>query len=192
MESSLSKSTTFPLSNQHFSKNPYTGLNNYPLDSPFSFHIPLHLSLDPQERNYIDNIWANNRNPHFPKILTSFSDYLHHKNLKMQLHEPSLKPKSLDAFLELQQTNLILSGEILDLKPQLEQITKKYEQEKTEKNLLKEKWEEEMKNKEQGFEKFPPQISILQNEIMKIVYQDKHQQLVQMVKFLEKMATSPL
>lgn len=119
LASALSKNKTFPLSKQQYPTNPYAGLPNYPAGSPFSFHLPLQLVLDPQKQNFIDNIWANNRNPNFPKILTSFSDYLHHKNLKTQLNEPSLKPKSLNAFLELQQTNQILSGEILDLKQQL-------------------------------------------------------------------------
>lgn len=76
MESALGKSKTFPLSKTQITKNPYTCLPNYPIGSPFSFNLPLHLMLDPQERNYIDNIWANNQNPNFPKCLTAFSDYL--------------------------------------------------------------------------------------------------------------------
>lgn len=153
--SAINKSKTFPTSKQQFPTNPYTGLPNYPTGSPFSSHLPLQLMLDTQERNFIDNIWAKNRNPNFPKILTSFSDYIHHKNLKTQLNEPSLKPKSLDAFLELQQTNQILSGEILDLKQQLQQVRTKLEQEKKEKGLLKKEWLTEMEEKEKTFEKFP-------------------------------------
>lgn len=60
MEPSMGKSKTFSLFKTQIPKNPYTGLPNYPIGSPFSFHLPFHLMLDPQERNYIDNIWPGN------------------------------------------------------------------------------------------------------------------------------------
>lgn len=146
--------------------------------------------LDPKERNYIDNIWANNRNPTFPKVLTSFSDYLHQKNLKQQLSDPVLKPRSLDAFLELQQTNQILAGEVAELQQQLKQVKKDYEKEKREKELLKIEWEKDIKDKEKTFEKFPAKLSPLQQEIMGIIFNEKHQQLVDTVNLLAQMATS--
>lgn len=95
-----------------------------------SFNLPLNLMLDQQERNYVDNLWANNYHPSFPKILTKFCDYLHSKNLKSQMSDPILRPKSLDAFPDLQQTNRILTGEISDLQQQLDTLKKILEKEK--------------------------------------------------------------
>lgn len=115
MEQNLAKSSTFPRTKNQMFRNQHTGLNIYPPGSPVSFNLPLNLMLDQQERNYVDNLWANNRHPSFPKILTQFCDYLHSKNLKSQMSDPSLRPKSLDTFIDLQQTNQILVGEVSDI-----------------------------------------------------------------------------
>lgn len=102
-----------------------------------SFNLPLNLMLYQQEWNYIDNLWANNRHPSFPEILTQFCDYLHSKNLKSQMSDPSLRPKSIDAFLDLQQTNQILASKVSDLQQQLDTLKKNWEKEKIEKEILK-------------------------------------------------------
>ena len=85
-----------------------------------SFNLPSVLNLDPCERNYFNNLWANSRKPIFPTILTQFANYLLSKNLRIQLDDPNLRPRSLDAFLELKNTVEIMTGQLHDLQKQLE------------------------------------------------------------------------
>ena len=94
------------------------GVKGLPIISPntsLSFNLPLALNLDRCECNYFDNIWANNRKPSFLAILTQFANYLHSKNLRTQLDDPNLRPRSLDAFLEMQHTVKIMAGQLQDL-----------------------------------------------------------------------------
>ena len=64
-----------------FPKHPGTGLPLIPPNTSLSFNLPIVLNLDPCERNYFDNLWANSRKPLVPTILTQFANYLHSKNL---------------------------------------------------------------------------------------------------------------
>ena len=120
-----------------FPKHPGTGLPIIPPNTSLSFNLPSVFNLDPCERNYFDNLWANSRKPLFPTILFQFANYLHSKNLCIQLNDPNLRPRSLDAFLELKNTVEIMTGQLHDLQRQPEVKTQ----------LLKEKekeiWREE-------------------------------------------------
>ena len=117
-----------------FGKNEVTGLSIIPSNTLLSFNLPLALNPDHCERNYFDNIWTNNRKPSFPMILTQFANYLHSKNLKTQLDNPTLRPKPLDAFLEMQQTIKIMIGQ---QQPELTRQKLKKKQKKI--NSLKDK-----------------------------------------------------
>ena len=91
-----------------------------PSNTSLSFNLPSVFNLDPCERNYFDNLWANSRKPSFPAILTQFASYLHSKILRIQLDDPNLRPRSLDAFLELKNTVEIMTGQLHDLQKQLD------------------------------------------------------------------------
>ena len=71
----------------------------------------------------------------FPAILTQFANYLHSKNLHIQLDDPNLRSRSLDAFLKLKHIVEIMTGRLQDLQKQLE-AKKKQLQEKEEENTL--------------------------------------------------------
>ena len=79
-----------------FIKHGVIGLPIVPSNNSLSFNLSLALNLDHCECNYFDNIWANNRKPSFPAILTQFANYLHSKNLRIQLDDPNLRPQFLD------------------------------------------------------------------------------------------------
>ena len=98
-----------------FMKHGVIGLRIIPSNTSLLFNLPLALNLDHCERNYFGNIWANNRKPFFPAILTQFANYLHSKNLRIQLDDPNWRPRSLDAFLELKNTVEIMIEEVQDL-----------------------------------------------------------------------------
>ena len=84
---------------------------------------------------------AKNWNPSFLAVLTQFANYLHTKNLRTSLNEPNLRPKSLDAFLELQQTIQVMGGTIKDLELQLKIVKKKLLQAEEENQLFKRQWQ---------------------------------------------------
>ena len=92
-----------------FPKDPSTNLSIIPPNSSLPFRLPSTLALDRTERLYFDNILANNKNPSLPTIMTSFANYLHRKNLLNKLAKPTLRPQSLDAYLELKHTVEILT-----------------------------------------------------------------------------------
>ena len=118
-----------------FPKHPGTGLPMIPPNTSLSFNLPLVLNLDPCDQNYFDNLWANSKRPSFPVILTQFANYLHSKNLHIQLDDPNLRSRSLDAFLKLKHIVEIMTGRLQDLQKQLE-AKKKQLQEKEEENTL--------------------------------------------------------
>ena len=104
-----------------FPKHPGTGLPIIPPNTSLSFNLLLVLNLDPCERNYFDNLRANSIKPCFSAFLTQFANYLHSKNLRTQLDDPNLRPRSPDAFLELKHTVEIMTGQIQVLHKQLEE-----------------------------------------------------------------------
>ena len=98
-----------------FPEVPVTNLPIILPNSSLSFRHPKNMALDRIERLYFDNIWANNRNPSLPAIMTRFADYLHNKNIQNKLAEPVLQPQSLDAYLELKHTVKIMTQQVQDL-----------------------------------------------------------------------------
>ena len=160
-----------------FPKHPGTGLPIIPPNTSLSFNLPLVLNLDPCERIYFDNLWANSRKSCLPALLTQFANYLHFKNLRIQLHDPNLRPRSLDAFLELKHTVEIMTGQIQELQKQLEEKKKQLQEKEEENTLLKQQVEQEYLEKCTTLEKFPPQIDQVKTTIIKMVYSHKQAQL---------------
>ena len=113
--SKISYLTNFFFLQMPFPKHPGIGLPIISHKTSLSFNLPLVLNLDPCERYYFDNPWDNSRKPCFPAFLTQFANYLHSKNLRIQLDDPNLRLRSLDAFLELKHTVEIITGQIQDL-----------------------------------------------------------------------------
>ena len=99
-----------------FPEDPSTNVPIIPPNSSLSFRLPNALSLDRTERLYFDNIWAINRNPSLPAIMTGFANYFHRKNLQNKLAEPTLRPEFVEILthqaqeLEQQQTKLEEQG----------------------------------------------------------------------------------
>lgn len=106
--------------------------------------------------------------------------------------DPNLRPKSLDAFLELQHTNQILAGEISDLKQQAEKIKSEYTKKKKEKEILREEWQKEITNKEEKYEKIPEVLSPVKPMIMNLVYSEKETQYIELVNSFHTLASSSL
>ena len=173
-----------------FFKHPGTGLSLIPPNTSLSFNLPSVLNLDPCERNYFDNLWANSRKSSFPAILTQFANYLHSKNLRIQLNDPNLRPHSLDAFLELKSTVEIMTGQLHDLQSKIE-LKKKQLQEKEEENqLLKKQVEQEYEEKAEALERFPSVIDQVKMIIMKKVYAHKQLQFENMVDTVQELSLS--
>ena len=128
-----------------FPEDPSTSVPIIPPNSSLSFRLPNALSLDRTERLYFDNIWAINRNPSLPAIMTGFANYLHRKNLQNKLAEPTLRPQSLDAYLELKHTVEILTHQVQELEQQHRNWKNKERSLEAENKMLKEQWEEEVK-----------------------------------------------
>ena len=84
-----------------FPRDQETGLSIIPLGSPLLFNLPPTLNISSKERRFLDTVWANNKHPSSPAILTKFANYLQHKNLLVASSDINLGPKSLHAYLEL-------------------------------------------------------------------------------------------
>ena len=171
-----------------FPKHPGTGLPIIPPNTSLSFNLPSVLNLDPCERNYFDNLWANSRKPCLPALLTQFANYLHSKNLRVQLDDPNLRPRSLDAFLELKHTVEIMTGQIQELQKQLEEKKKQFQIKEEENILLKQQVEQEDREKCLTLEKFPPQIDQVKATIMRMVYSHKQTQLENHVEAIQELS----
>ena len=130
-----------------FPKHPGTGLPIIPPNTCLSFNLSSVLNVDPCERNYFDNLRANSKEPSFPAILTQFANYLHSKNLRVQLDDPNLHPRSFDAFLELKNTVEIMTRQLHDLQKQLEVKTRQLKEKEKEIALLKKEVEKEYEGK---------------------------------------------
>ena len=69
------------------------------------------------------------------------------KNLRIQLDDPNLQPRSLDAFLELKTTVEIMTGQIHDPKKQLEDTKQKLKEKEEDNKILKKQVEQELADK---------------------------------------------
>ena len=159
-----------------FPNHPGTCLSTIPSNTSLSFNLPSVLNLDPCERNYFDNFWANSKKPSFPAILTQFANYLHSKNLRIQLDDPNLRQRSLDAFLELKHTIEIITGQLQDLQKQLEAKKEQLQEREKENALLKQQVEQDYSEKSKTLERFLLQIDQVRTTVMKMVYSHKHVQ----------------
>ena len=77
--------------------------------------------------------------------MTGFANYLHRKNLQNKLAESTIRPQSLDAYLELKHTVEILTHQVQELEQQQRNWKNKERSLEAENKMLKEQWEEEVK-----------------------------------------------
>ena len=98
--------------------------------------------------------------------MTGFANYLHSKSFQNRLAEPTRRPQSLDAYLELKHTVEILTQQVQEIEQQKRSWKNKEKNLEDENQLLKEQWEEVKKQWKINKSSFPTTIEPLKQVVM--------------------------